>query len=136
MPCATTTLTALALTLSISWIAGAQPTLYLTDARAGKIQTMDLAEGTTEDVLFATNQSPEDIAVDLDGGKMYWISRDTDRDGKIRRANLDGSQIEDLVTTDNPGGGLALDATPRRPRVLPTRLSRQGNRFRCLGRVV
>ena len=40
-------------------------------------------------------------------GKMYWTDRETD---KIQRANLDGSQIEDLITTglDYPSG-LALD---------------------------
>ena len=40
-------------------------------------------------------------------GKMYWTDWETD---KIQRANLDGSQIEDLVTTglDLPSG-LALD---------------------------
>ena len=42
-------------------------------------------------------------------GKMYWTDRETD---KIQRANLDGSQIEDLVTTGlHYPNGLALDVT-------------------------
>ena len=42
-------------------------------------------------------------------GRMYWTDAGTD---KIQRANLDGSQIEDLVTTglDNPAA-LALDVS-------------------------
>ena len=42
-------------------------------------------------------------------GRMYWADAGTD---KIQRANLDGSQIEDLVTTglDEPAA-LALDVT-------------------------
>ena len=42
-------------------------------------------------------------------GKMYWTDWETD---KIQRANLDGSQIEDLVTAglETPSG-LALDVT-------------------------
>ena len=34
------------------------------------------------------------IALDVVGGKMYWTDSDTE-DGKIQRANLDGSNIED-----------------------------------------
>ena len=37
--------------------------------------------------------------------KMYWVDRSTD---KIQRANLDGSNIEDLVTARSPHG-IALD---------------------------
>ena len=44
---------------------------------------------------------------DPGGGKMYWTDR---RAGKIQRANLDGSGVEDLVTTGLiAAGALALD---------------------------
>ena len=40
-------------------------------------------------------------------GKMYWVDWGTD---KIQRANLDGSQVEDLVTSGwGSPTGLALD---------------------------
>ena len=39
---------------------------------------------------------PRGLALDLGAGKMYWIDQGTD---KIQRANLDGSDVEDLVTT-------------------------------------
>ena len=50
-----------------------------------------------------------DIALDVAGGKMYWtghrpLSLDT-----IHRANLDGSQIETLVSGLGLPNGLALD---------------------------
>ena len=35
------------------------------------------------------------IALDLDGGKIYWSEWIQER---IRRANLDGSQVETIVT--------------------------------------
>jgi hypothetical protein len=35
------------------------------------------------------------LALDIAGGKMYWADEEVD---KIRRANLDGSNIEDLVS--------------------------------------
>ena len=42
------------------------------------------------------------------GGKIYWTDDET---GKIQRANLDGSEVEDLVTTGlSSTFGLALDA--------------------------
>jgi sugar lactone lactonase YvrE len=42
-------------------------------------------------------------------GKMYWTDSATD---KIQRANLDGSRIEDLVTTGlQAPWGIALDTT-------------------------
>ena len=46
-------------------------------------------------------------AQDVASGKMYWTDFGT---GKIQRANLDGSQVEDLITTGlrNPNG-IALD---------------------------
>ena len=50
---------------------------------------------------------PIGLALDLAGGKMYWTDYATD---KIQRANLDGSGVEDLVTSglDWPVG-IALD---------------------------
>ena len=54
------------------------------------------------------------IALDVAGGKMYWTNwynRHDDRGGRnrfspIRRADLDGSNIETLVT--GPASGIAL----------------------------
>ena len=44
---------------------------------------------------------------DAGAGKMYWTDRETE---KIQRANLDGSGVEDLVTSGLSGlAGLALD---------------------------
>ena len=39
---------------------------------------------------------PKGIALDLSSGKMYWTDSGT---RKIQRANLDGSGVEDLVTS-------------------------------------
>ncbi len=49
---------------------------------------------------------PWDIALDVPGGKVYWADPDLD---KIRRGNLDGSEIEDLITGPTVGWGIALD---------------------------
>ena len=53
---------------------------------------------------------PLNIELDLEVGKIYW----TDAYGsKIQRANLDGSDPEDLVTNMRTAYGLALDLSAR-----------------------
>lgn len=49
----------------------------------------------------------EGIALDVSGGKMYWTD---ESNGKVWRANLNGGDIEDLVTLGSPEG-IALDVT-------------------------
>ena len=51
---------------------------------------------------------PEDVAVDITGGKVYWVDHGTD---KVQRANLDGSHIEDLVIIEGESrlSSIALD---------------------------
>lgn len=86
------------------------------DKNQRKIQrtNMEIPQGETsdnrtdiEDLVTPVNVSM--IAVDPAGGKMYWT---TFGSAKIQRANLDGSGVEDLVTTGllNPGS-IALDVT-------------------------
>ena len=49
---------------------------------------------------------PTGLALDVDGGQMYWTELDSER---IRRANLDGSDVETLVSGADNAYGLALD---------------------------
>ena len=52
-------------------------------------------------------ESPFGIALDVAAGKMYWTNFGT---ASIQRANLDGSQVETLVSTGLEGPvGIALD---------------------------
>lgn len=71
-------------------------------------------EPTVTDV--ATKQvSPFGIAVDEAGGKVYWLQLNLDKKKSeknvIRRANLDGSELETLIERPGAGfeGGLSLD---------------------------
>lgn len=64
-----------------------------------------------------TESQLSDIALDVAGGKMYWTKAGLYKgrrgppayDGKIQRANLDGSNVEDLVTGLSATKGIALD---------------------------
>ena len=66
---------------------------------------------------LVTESQLSDIALDVLGGKMYWAKSGTYKnmrglpnyDSKIQRANLDGSNVEDLVTKKVSANGIALD---------------------------
>jgi low density lipoprotein receptor-related protein 5/6 len=49
---------------------------------------------------------PVNIVLDIAGGKMYWVDFGT---SKLQRANLDGSNVEDVVPSAGRSAGLALD---------------------------
>ena len=86
------------------------PQLYWVDAAAGKIQRTHPDDHTVvEDVVASGLVSPRSIAVDVASGKMYWTDAGAP---KIQRANLDGSDVEDLVTSAvglRDPAGIALD---------------------------
>lgn len=76
----------------------------------GKIWSINL-DGTDLKALVEDLYDPYQLALDVEGGKVYW-AEDADEEGfaHVRRANLDGTGMEDLATID--GGwctGVALD---------------------------
>jgi len=55
-------------------------------------------DGSAQEVLITSGiANPWGIALDVAGGKMYWADYGLD---KIMRADLDGSNVEDVVTSD------------------------------------
>ena len=73
--------------------------IYWTYGGGLQIRRADLDGSNIKDFDLVTSAemgSPRDIALDVDGGKMYWI--DTDR--KVKRADLDGSNVENLVSEE------------------------------------
>ena len=75
------------------------PQLYWVDPVAGKIQRTHRHDPTVvEDVIASGLVSPWGLALDVVAGKMYWTDPGAQ---KIQRANLDGSSVEDLLTSDS-----------------------------------
>ncbi|MEM8858974.1 MAG: LamG-like jellyroll fold domain-containing protein, partial [Chloroflexota bacterium] len=59
------------------------------------------AATTKDDVqkLLVSDNDPQGLVLDIDGGKVYWAEGGlADSAGEIKRANLDGSEIEQLVS--------------------------------------
>ena len=91
--------------------------MYWTDDSADRIQRANLDGSNIETLVRRTKRSfwggisgrgdPYGIALDVAGGKMYWAD---EGENEILRANLDGSNIEILVSHGlaNPHG-IALD---------------------------
>ena len=64
-------------------------------------------------VFLAANVSQPGVTLAAGASKMYWTDHGTD---KIQRANLDGSSVEDLVTTGlSFPYGIALDIQSSTP---------------------
>ena len=85
--------------------------IYWTEFRS--IQRANLDGSDIETLITSSKHGNlSDIALDVDGGKIYWISDElatfSSIRGNIRRANLDGSNIETLITRAE-ASGLALD---------------------------
>ena len=71
----------------------AQTYIYWVNSGANRIQRADL-DGQNIATVINVNNGTTDVAVDATNGKIYWtVSND-----RIRRANIDGSSAEDIVT--------------------------------------
>ncbi len=90
---------------------GTHGKLYWTtsiDMLNGNIMCCDL-NGSNVQTIVTQHDKPAYLAIDVDGGKLYWTDYVVDI---VRRANLDGSNVEDLYVVGgnmNPDGiGLNL----------------------------
>ena len=87
--------------------------IYLTNAW-GKVQRMNFNGSSFQPNLIIGLESPRNIAVDVAGGKLYWTEQTGNTTGRIRRANLDGSNVQLVKTLTSAPHGLALDTTNRK----------------------
>ena len=84
---------------------GANGKLYITNGW-GRVQRVDVDGSNFRGDLVEGLSAPQGIAVDAAAGKVYWTAR-----GKIQRANVDGSNIEDVVTGLGGPVGIALNVS-------------------------
>ena len=78
--------------------------IYWTDTVTNKIQRANLDGTNIEDLVTVGLSHPLGLTLDVAGGKIYWTNSSFHPGpwpglDKIQRANLDGTNVEDLVTT-------------------------------------
>ena len=105
--CAIIRLTVLAVILPQS----ERPPMYWIDAEAGALQSLT---GSRVQRLVQSVQNAAGIAVDAAGGKIYWIEKIDDRSGRIRAANLDGTNVRLVSALTSAPIGIAVDVSNKR----------------------
>ena len=98
--------------------------IYWIELDPGRIQRANL-DGTNVETLLAFLENPVDLAVDADGDQIYWVEGELwnicapledycgpwdNSDGRMRRADLDGTNVETLRPKEmRAPKGIALD---------------------------
>ena len=85
--------------------------LYLTNGW-GKVQRMNLNGSRFEPNLIVNLDAPRGVAVDTVAKKVYWTEKN-----KVRRANLDGSNRQDVATGLGSPVGIVLGIAQVQTRV-------------------
>ena len=75
----------------------------------GKVQRLNLNGSGFQRNLITGLDAPKDIAVDIANGKIYWTEKTSDRTGKIRCADLDGSNVQLIKELTSVPRGIAVD---------------------------
>ena len=80
--------------------------VYITNAY-GKVQRMNLDGSNYQPNLITGLTAPMKVAVDAAGGKVYWTES-----GSLRRADLNGENVVDVVTGLGTSASLVLGTMP------------------------
>lgn len=85
--------------------------IYYVQQDLQQVRRMDFA-GTNDTLLFQDNDDLNDIGIDIASGKMYWTSGVSGGTaGTIKRADLDGTNVEKQLSGLGWAYGMALDTT-------------------------
>ena len=83
--------------------------MYWADIGLGVIRRAALDGSQVEDLVTTGLGDMRGLALDVYGGNLYWMNSLSDSDTRLQRSNLDGTDIQTLLTVPL-AGGLALDA--------------------------
>ncbi len=85
--------------------------MYFTALNLGTIGRANLDGSSVEYLLLVGTGRPVGLALDIPAGKMYWSSSASTDDARLLRANLDGTVIETILTSNDVHSmsDLALD---------------------------
>ena len=92
--------------------------LYLTNGW-GKVQWLDVNGSNFKPNLITELDGPKGVSVDVAGRKIYWAEQSS-----IRRADLNGENIEDVVTDLGAPTGIVLGTLPAAAPAAPAIVER------------
>ena len=87
--------------------------LYLINAW-GKVQRVNVDGSNFQPNLITNLEAPDHLALDGTGNKIYWTEQTGETTGRIRRANLDGSNVELVKSLTSVPHGLNIDTVNRK----------------------
>ena len=91
--------------------------MYWTATNSQEIWKANLNGTSPEKIVSSTAGHPREIALDLSGGQVFWacVGHMAEDPGAVQSANLDGSQMEDVLTgLVNGTRGIDVDPYARR----------------------
>ena len=88
--------------------ASQRPPMYWMDIQAG---TLHRLIGDSVEDLVPNVQNATSLTVDMTNGKLYWTEKTGGHTGRIRRANLDGSNVQLVKDLTSVPLAFALDTT-------------------------
>ena len=103
-------LTSIPLDIALDTVEGK---LYLTNSR-GKIQRLNVDGSSFHAKLIAGLEAPEHLTLDLERGQMYWTEKTDAQTGRIRRANLDGTNVELIKDLADAPRSMTVDPMNRK----------------------
>ena len=99
-------LTSVPLDIALDTVGGK---LYLTNSW-GKIQRLNVDGSNLQSNLITDLQNPNHLVLDAARGKVYWTEQTEKATGTLRRANLDGTDIQLVKELTSAPHGIAVDA--------------------------
>ncbi len=91
--------------------ASQRPPMYWIDAEAG---TLHRLIGDEVENLLPAAKNATSLAVDIAGGQLYWTEKTSERTGRIRRVNLDGTNVRLVKKLTSVPYDIALDTVNRK----------------------
>ena len=101
-----------------------RPPMYWVDADRGTLQSLT---GSDVDPFVASVRDATAIAIDMEGGKVYWAEQIDKKRSRVRRANLDGRNVQVVKEMGGAVRGIAVDSAKGNLYMTNARANGRGN---------
>ena len=101
-----------------------RPPMYWVDANRGTLQSLT---GSEVDPFIASIRNATAIAIDMTGGKVYWAEGIEKNRSRVRRADLNGRNVEVVKEMGGAVRGLAIDSAKGHLYLTNARPNGRGN---------